>query len=313
MRRGSEEHEMDQHVQPRMRVGIIGAGRVGRVLAHASRRGDLDVVAAWSRTDAARHAFAAEFGIPPTQSLDAAVLGCDVAVVAVPDEQLADVLRELAQCVERGSSPLVVLASGSASVAEVGAPVRAAGGRVVRLHPLLGITQASPPDALDGIVAAVSGIDAPDEHAASELARRLGMEPFVLADADAGLWHAAGSIAAGGVTTLLAMAQELAVEVGMAPELALRAMGTLAATAVARAAEETPGAALTGPVVRGDAATVVAHLDALAERRPEFVAPYGALAAATGDLAMRAGRIDADARERLDAVLDGERGAATWA
>src|SRR5690606_21032167 len=118
---------------------IIGAGRVGRALALASRRSGLDVVAGWSRTEPNRRRFADEFDVPvATRSADA-IDGCDIVFVAVPDEQLAPALADLASRLDGSRAPFVVITSGSASIG-VGAPVVTAGGRLVRIHPLRAIT-----------------------------------------------------------------------------------------------------------------------------------------------------------------------------
>ena len=307
---------MDHDVQPRTRVGIIGAGRVGRALARASRRAGLDVAAAWSRTEHTRQRVAGELAIPVATSLDEAVVGCDIVIVAVPDEQLAAVLLELAGRIDDGAAPLVVVTSGSSSI-ELGESVRTAGGRVVRIHPLRAITDVMQADALDGVVAAVTASGDADGAAARELATRLGMVPFELADADASTWHAAGSIAAGGVTTLLAAARDLAVLAGLEPDAALRAMADLARGAIDQAVTQSPEAALTGPVVRGDAGTVAAHVAAIQARRPDLVDPYRAVARASADLAHRSGRIDDDVLARIDeAIGDGptvDEVVTTWA
>ena len=66
-----------------------------------------------------------------------------------------------------------------------------------------------------------------------------------------------------------------------------------------------PGAALTGPAVRGDGGTVQRNLEALSSHAPEAVASYVALARVAGDLAAKAGRLSAEGYSRLREVLDG--------
>lgn len=303
---------MDVNVPPRTRVGIIGAGRVGRALGHASRRAGLDIVAACSRTDASRQRFSEEFGTTIPARLADAITGCDIILVAVSDEQLEAVCHELAAALDVDAAPLVVLTSGSTSI-EVAAPVAAAGGRVVRIHPLHAITDATRPEEFDGVVAAITASTDTTRDAARELATRLGMAPFALDDADAPTWHAAGALAAGGITTLIAAARDLATSAGMTPDTALRAMADLARGAIDRAVDQTPEVSLTGPVVRGDASTVATHLDALRKLRPDLVAPYRAVAQATAELAHRAGRIDDDQLTQLDDAIDDRSSATTWA
>ena len=107
---------MERQVPAPARAGFIGAGRVARALAHAVRRAGIDVAAAWSPTFASRQRIAAEFGISAASSPDQAIDGCDVVVVAVPDEQLDTVVADVLARVPAGGSPLVVVTSGSASI-----------------------------------------------------------------------------------------------------------------------------------------------------------------------------------------------------
>lgn len=307
---------MDDDVQPRVRVGIIGAGRVGRAFAHASRRAGFDVVAAWSRGVDARQRFAAEFGTPVAARISDATDQCDVVIVAVPDEQIDLVVRQLAEIAGAAHPPLVIVTSGSWST-DRGSPMVAVGGRIARLHPLRAITDAAPADVLVGVVAAVTAPGDADRDAARRFALRLEMHPVDLADADAATWHAAGTLAAGGVTTLLAAARDLATVAGMAPDDALRAMADLARGAIDSAVALGPEASLTGPVVRGDAQTVAAHVAALLERRPDLVDTYRAVSRVTAGVAHRAGRLDDEAIERIDTVLadhaTGPAQVTTWA
>jgi predicted short-subunit dehydrogenase-like oxidoreductase (DUF2520 family) len=68
---------------------------------------------------------------------------------------------------------------------------------------------------------------------------------------------------------------------------------------------ERGGAALTGPVARGDAGTVRAHLDVLAAVAPEVLPSYLAMARLTADRALEAGLLDADRAAPLLDVLGG--------
>jgi predicted short-subunit dehydrogenase-like oxidoreductase (DUF2520 family) len=62
-------------------------------------------------------------------------------------------------------------------------------------------------------------------------------------------------------------------------------------------------AVLTGPVSRGDAGTVRAHLDVLAKVAPEVLPAYVAMARLTADRALAAGRLDPHAAGALLEVL----------
>ncbi len=97
------------------------------------------------------------------------------------------------------------------------------------------------------------------------------MHPFDLADEDRRLYHAGAAIASNYLVTLYRAAAALFEDAGAPPEALVPLM--------TRTIEN--GFELTGPIQRGDWETVHGHLDALAERRPELVGMYEALAEMT--------------------------------
>jgi predicted short-subunit dehydrogenase-like oxidoreductase (DUF2520 family) len=80
-------------------------------------------------------------------------------------------------------------------------------------------------------------------------------------------------------------------------------LGPLQEATMANVERVGPADALTGPAVRGDAATVARNLQALAERAPEAVRPYVALADLALELAEHGGRLSADRRATVEEVL----------
>ena len=151
--------------------------------------------------------------------------------------------------------------------ASVLAPLRAAGSAIGSLHPLKAFPQPLPdPAEARGVFFAVDG-----DPAARELAARLaaawGGVAGEVPPAARPLYHFAATLAAGGTVTLLAAAGEIAERLGL-PEAVARgylelARGALAAAGRALDAGRPLAAAITGPVARGDAATVARHLEAL--------------------------------------------------
>lgn len=138
-------------------------------------------------------------------------------------------------------------------------------------HPLQTLTRERGAEQLDGAWAAISGETEAAVNRARWLAETLGLDPFVVADADRALYHAAGAFGGNYLVTLHAVATRLLAEVG-APSEAIVPLMT-------RTIEN--GFDLTGPIARGDWSTVEAHLAALEERAPELVPLYRALAEAT--------------------------------
>lgn len=229
-------------------IGIVGRGRLGTALAAALSDAGERVVGPLGRND-------------PLPG-DAGVL-----VLAVPDAAIADVARLV--------PPGPVLAHCSAS-----APLALLGDReAFTLHPLLAVTGLGTVFAGAGCVV---GGSSPRAVAAGErLARVLGMNVAEVRDEDRALYHAAASLAANYLVTLEGEAERLMAAVGVD-----RAMvAPLVRAAVESWATDGAARALTGPILRGDAATVARQREALAARAPELLPMWDALAARTQVLA----------------------------
>ena len=147
------------------------------------------------------------------------------------------------------------------------------------LHPLMTVTARGATFA--GATAAIAGATPRALAAAGALAAALGMHPVHVADADRAAYHAAASIAANFLVALEDFAERLAQTAGIdrAP------LAALAEAALANWAQLGSERALTGPIARGDEATVARQRAAVAERLPADLALFDALCEATRRLA----------------------------
>ena len=177
--------------------------------------------------------------------------------------RISDVCSALAPRLEPGAG--VVHFSGGTSLAALAA---AAGPRAC-VHPLQTVWPERGPDQLEGAHAAVTG----DWELGAGLARDLGMIPFALADAAKPVYHAASVFASNYLVTLTHAAVSLLGQAGLEREMALMALRPLQHRSV-----DVAGLPPTGPIARGDAATIAAHLDAVG---PELAPLYRALGRAT--------------------------------
>lgn len=230
-------------------VLVLGRGRLGRALAAALPGAAL----------VSGRAGAAELGDALCASPGAPV------VLAVPDGALAEVAGRLAP-LATGAGRVALHGSG-ALAADAGGPLAAlaaAGWRVGGLHPLCAVGAEGGAGAFAGALAGISG-ELEARAVARELARRAGLEPFDLVDSGDGrvLYHAAASLVAGGAIALVDAALPLFARAGLPPETAQRAAADLLRSAAQNAARLQPADALTGPMARGDAAVLAAHLVAL--------------------------------------------------
>lgn len=228
-------------------VLVVGDGRMGRALVAAL--GDAGV------------AVAGPAGRGAT-GLDAAVV-----LLAVPDAAIADAARVLAP------GRTVGHLSGALDLSALH-PHDA-----FSLHPLMTVTDAGA--SFDGVTAAVSATTSDAFAVASALGEVLGMTRVEVRDEDRPAYHAAASIAANFLVTIEGIAEQLAATAG----IERAALVPLVRAAVDNWAERGASDALTGPVSRGDEATVARQRRAVVERLPERVALFDALVEATRDLA----------------------------
>jgi predicted short-subunit dehydrogenase-like oxidoreductase (DUF2520 family) len=183
-----------------------------------------------------------------------------LVLLCVPDTAI----REVAAAVEPG--PWVAHVSGATPLAALDPHVRR-----FSVHPLQTFTRARGPEQLDGAYAAVTAETDEARGAGFELARTLGLEPFELADHERPLYHAGAAIASNYLVTLYRAAAELFAAAGAPPDGLVPLMR--------RTIEN--GFELTGPIARGDWATVDAHMSAIRARLPELEPMYRVLAEAT--------------------------------
>ncbi len=292
----------------RLKIGVIGAGRVGSVLGAALARAGHSVVAV-TAVSAASVARAARL-LPDAEilSADQVAAKADLLLLAVPDDTLGKLVAGLADTGAIRPGQLIAHTSGAHGV-EVLEPATRLGALPMALHPVM--TFAGRPEDLDRIAGISYGITAPQQlrPVAEVLVVEMGGEPEFIAEADRTLYHAALAHGANHVTTLVNEAMDLLRQAGIVhPERMIAPLLSAALDNTLRLGD----AALTGPVVRGDAGTVAAHLETLAARAPDSVAAYLALARRTADRAIDAGRLrPLDAEALLGVLASPQQGATT--
>ena len=232
--------------------------------------------------------------------LPAAVDDADVVIVAVRDAQLEGALLEIAA----GSSerPVILHVSGSSTPRAL-SELRARGHAAGTFHPLVPI--AEPAHAADRLRGAWIGVDGDSAaiDAGRTLARHLGASTLVIPAGEKARYHAAAVFASNFPAVLAAMAGELMRATGVSTSDARSAVVALLRASVANLHEGEPANVLTGPIARGDAATVRAHLDALAGD-DLVVAVYRALSAAAVHLLAADPAADLARLAEIAAVLE---------
>jgi predicted short-subunit dehydrogenase-like oxidoreductase (DUF2520 family) len=224
---------------------VVGHGRLGTALVAALRAA----------------------GAPVDGPLDRGATAdtADVVLLAVPDAEIANAAAAVAP------GRLVGHCSGATTLAPLhGHP------EAFSLHPLMTVTAAGADFA--GATAAVAGTTDTALATARTLATALGMTTIEIPDADRPAYHAAASMASNFLVTLEWAAERVG-------GLDRAALAPLVRATVDNWVADGAQAALTGPIARGDEATVGKQRAAVAERTPELTSLFDALADATRELA----------------------------
>jgi predicted short-subunit dehydrogenase-like oxidoreductase (DUF2520 family) len=232
-------------------LAIVGPGRVGRSLAAAAERAGIEV-SLGGRGDAV-----------------AAASGAEIVLLAVPDEEIVGACATIAAV---PSLRFAGHASGATGLDALSAAARR-GASTFSLHPLQTVPDGETD--LTGAPCAVSGGDGEALAIATSLAERLGMRPFTVPEEQRAAYHAAACIASNFLVALEESAAELLSRAGI--EDGRELLAPLVMRTAANWAER-GGAALTGPIARGDEATVARHLEALEGTYPELLGAYRELA-----------------------------------
>jgi predicted short-subunit dehydrogenase-like oxidoreductase (DUF2520 family) len=186
--------------------------------------------------------------------------GAELVLLCVPDSSISDVARSIAP------GPWIAHTSGATHLAAMSPHAQR-----FSVHPLQTFIRERGPEQLDGAWAAVTGESADAVARATWLAQELGLRPFELSDEHRALYHAGAAMASNFLVTLYRSAARALAASGAPPEALVPLMR--------RTIDN--GFELTGPIARGDWATVDAHLAAIREQLPDLEPMYRALATAT--------------------------------
>lgn len=282
-----------------MRVGIIGVGRVGVPLGVALARAGHRITAVHAVSRRSRQRAEQHFPGVPLLPVAEVVTGADLVVLTVPDDALGPLVAGLAEVHAVRPGQLFLHASGRHGIAVL-APAIRSGAAGLALHPVMTFTGSV--NDLDRLAGCPFGVTSSPalRPVAEALVMEMGGEPFWIAEEARPLYHAALANGANHLVTLVAATLDLLRAAGVPDPVPL--IGPLLGAALANVLR-LGDLALTGPVVRGDAGTVQAHLAELERVAPQTRDAYLAMARLTADRALAAGLLDPREAEGLLAVL----------
>ena len=269
-------------------IGFVGAGVLGSGLALALSASGWRVNAIASRTKAsAEQAAILIDGCVALESAQRVADTCDLVFITTPDSAIPEVAGTVHWRQDQG----VTHCCGAASTELLDAAANT-GAAVGAMHPFQTFAAIAGPDQaaerLQGVTFAVSATGWLEEFL-PKLAASLGGRGIAIPDGMRPLYHASAVLSCGYLSTLLDAAVGLWTSMGFTEEDGIRAAAPLARATIEAIERQGPANAVTGPVVRGDADTVAAHLELLSQHAAHLLPLYRQLTEASLPLARAKG------------------------
>lgn len=262
----------------RLRIAIVGSGRLGTALTLELKRAGYTISEIVSRNSAGSKRRARELAgkVEASASTSAnARLDADLVWFCLPDREIAAVSQALASLID-WRRKTAFHSSGALASDELKA-LRRRGAAVASVHPMMTFVSGSIPS-LKGVPFAVEG-DAAAVRVARQIVKCLGGEAFTIRKQHKAAYHAWGAFASPLLVATLVTAEQLARSIGLSAAQARDRMLPIVRQTLANYEALGPAGAFSGPIVRGDAEVVRKHLQVL-RNAPEARDVYLALARA---------------------------------
>ena len=309
----------------RVRIAIIGSGRLGTALGRALGRAGYRVEIVVTRRaaqarKAARLIGSGVLSLTPGQlgRLTAEQLDrlnhCDLILIATPDNVIGLAAAQLTALLKAGretssdKAPVqrAALHTSGALSSETLNPLREAGFAIGSLHPLVSVSDpVLGAELLRHAFFCVEG-DRLAVRRARSIARDLSGQSFTIDARKKGLYHASAVTSSGHLVALFDIALEMLTRCGLPPRRARQVLLPLVKSTIANLSTKPPARALTGTFARGDFATVSRHLAAIeSEQLRDALAAYLLLGARSVRLGRKA-TANASELNKIDKLLRGQ-------
>jgi predicted short-subunit dehydrogenase-like oxidoreductase (DUF2520 family) len=290
----------------RLRVAVVGAGKVGLVLGRILAGNGAVITCVVSRTRRSASRGKRFLGChDSTTRLAGIPRGTDLIFIATPHDAVARVVTGLADEADLDWPATSVCHASGMLTADVLAPLRAKGATVFSFHPLQTFPRDFPPRKIDakGITYGVDGEPAALRKA-SQLARLLEGRVVVVPPDLRVFYHAACVVASNHLTALLADLARMSGRLGFKSRDALTAFRPIIDATVENVYRTSPARALSGPVARGGIRTVREHLEAVRALSPDLLPYFVRMTAETVRLAAEKGTLPEETVNAFDSLLE---------
>lgn len=288
-----------------MKVGIIGAGKLGCAIGVALQKSGYEIAGIYSRNPESASYLNGMLKLDLPNKLDMAVACSDVIFITVTDDQINAVSQIIASennyCDLEGK--VFIHCSGALTSDEL-QPLRNKGACVASLHPIQ--TFADRVDGWKGLYGVYFGFEGDRDAAgiAGEIVALLKGRILYIKKEDKPLYHAAACIISNYAVALSFMSETLFECIGAGRLTAVEALTPLLENTVQNIKRFGSAGALTGPISRGDTAVILKHLREIGEKCPGLLEAYAAMGKVAVDTALEKGSIDPDKATEIYNILN---------
>ncbi|MGE5526505.1 MAG: Rossmann-like and DUF2520 domain-containing protein [Rhodospirillaceae bacterium] len=287
-------------------LNIIGPGRVGRTLGALWAQSNAFLIGdVYARTATSGRTALAFIGAGRSVKSVADMAPADVWLVATPDAHIVAACAAVAEAGRFRPGDIVFHCSGAMAASDLRRATAAVGVRVASVHPLKTFANAADAKStFEGTFCVAEG-DEPALDVLRAAFDRIGARLIAIDAVAKPLYHAASALVCNDLTALMEAGLRCYAHAGIDRELAVRMMEPLVRETIDNVFKRGTVAALTGPVVRGDVATVEKHVRGLDAVDPRIGSVYRDLSSIALELARE--RLDAEAVLKLAEILSAAR------
>lgn len=284
------------------RIGIIGAGVVGTAVGVILDAQGYEITGVYDQKSESTQKLVERIGSPAYSDPREVARAADILFITTNDTAIPGVVEILAagQAFHPGQT---VLHMSGAETSEILKPAQALGARVLSVHPLQSFANLE--GALANLPGSVFSVEGDGEALAIgvELVKSMGGEYFFIDQAAKPLYHAGACVASNYLVTLLDLGIRLLAAAGIPEDMARRGLMPLVRGTLNNIERIGIPLALTGPIARGDLATIGKHLDRMEQMAPELADLYSTLGLYTVPLARAKGTLDEDTSHKLQEIF----------
>lgn len=247
-----------------IKIGFIGAGKVGTSLGKYLKLSGFNVIGYYSKTRKSSHLAADFVGSRVYEKTDDLVKVADLVFITVSDDNIEKIAKEISiACGDNIQDKIFCHTSGSLS-SEVLSPLREKGGHIAGLHMLLAVSDKyKSHEDYQSAYFTIDALDLKAENALKSIMEKCQNKYTCISPENKARYHAAAVFASNFSVALMHIACKELTECGFSYDGAKEALTPLFKLNAENIVSKGAMAALTGPIQRRDFGTVKKHLECL--------------------------------------------------